>query len=519
MSYNLLEEEWIPILGSDGKASRVGIKEALTEAGRIRQIAASNPMDRVAILRFLLAVLHWCKPNLTEAERAKFNDHKSIPDQWLEKLGTENNPNEAFNLLGDTVRFYQDRGLRGQSNMRPIGDLLQEFPTETKIAHFRHVRDKNYGLCPACCAMGVVRFCTFGNYAGKGYTSHVNGPAPAYAIAQGETLLQTLLLNWPMQAAQKREPPWLCDRAPSQKDLDPPTVFAWRSRRLWLGDLEKSGQPCSYCGQLVPLIKQLAFTGGWPPPFASKGKQKKFWDQDPHLIFEARKKRKDESDEDLDEAHADALASNDSLNTKPTESTTIGFPRVGARVVAHVRFWRRALAAVRSHSAATKAIIVAGPAASQTGMLYQDAAALTLPPVSNDAASATRDVANFLTSVTQKLIGLLRQSTPNPQRQHPNRKATLEAHSPSLETGLREEFDNWLRNPVPPTGTTPPPVELWRDRLFEHLRPVVEAVVAATTPGSPLRRREAAIRAQEALHRAIAKSEESDMKEAQRTEA
>jgi hypothetical protein len=49
-NYNLLEEEWIPVLRTNGKFERVGIIKALTEAGTIRQIAASNPMDNVALL-------------------------------------------------------------------------------------------------------------------------------------------------------------------------------------------------------------------------------------------------------------------------------------------------------------------------------------------------------------------------------------------------------------------------------------------------------------------------------------
>ncbi len=55
MQYNLLNEEWIPVLYHKGEWKRVGIIKALQEAGQIRQIAASNPMDRVAVLRFLLA--------------------------------------------------------------------------------------------------------------------------------------------------------------------------------------------------------------------------------------------------------------------------------------------------------------------------------------------------------------------------------------------------------------------------------------------------------------------------------
>ena len=47
MSFNLLDERWIPILRTDGRAERVGIREALTNASHIRQFAASNSMDNV----------------------------------------------------------------------------------------------------------------------------------------------------------------------------------------------------------------------------------------------------------------------------------------------------------------------------------------------------------------------------------------------------------------------------------------------------------------------------------------
>jgi len=50
MTYNLLDEKWIPVLYRDGRYERVGIRKALADAGRIRQIAASNRMERVAEL-------------------------------------------------------------------------------------------------------------------------------------------------------------------------------------------------------------------------------------------------------------------------------------------------------------------------------------------------------------------------------------------------------------------------------------------------------------------------------------
>lgn len=38
-AFNLIEAAWIPILYMDGRYERVGIRTALTKAGRIRQIA------------------------------------------------------------------------------------------------------------------------------------------------------------------------------------------------------------------------------------------------------------------------------------------------------------------------------------------------------------------------------------------------------------------------------------------------------------------------------------------------
>ncbi|MEK7773763.1 MAG: type I-E CRISPR-associated protein Cse1/CasA, partial [Deltaproteobacteria bacterium] len=94
-NYNLLDEEWIPVLYRDGRMERVGIRKALKDAHLIRQIAASNPMDRVAILRFLLALLYWCKENLPDDANAISGD--SFFSGCLKKLEKEKN-RDCFNL-------------------------------------------------------------------------------------------------------------------------------------------------------------------------------------------------------------------------------------------------------------------------------------------------------------------------------------------------------------------------------------------------------------------------------------
>lgn len=507
-AFNLLVEKWIPVLRANGRPARVSIRDALTEAGGIRQIAASNPMDNVALLRFLLAVLYWCKGDPPgDGENDQILAAGRFPADWFAKLDQQK---DCFNLLGEGDRFYQDKRVLNDGKHRPIGDLLVEFPTETKIAHFRHVRDDNYGFCLACCALGIVRFCAFANaYAGARYTSAVNGPTPAYVVGEGEVLLQTLWHNLTKSTKLNRDPPWLCNTAPSFQELDLPTVLAWRSRRLWLGDRESGAAPCAYCGESTRLIKGMAFSGGWKSPFQIKGKEKKFWDQDPHLVFELRKK---EGDDDLDENPEEAPGA----RTQSVQRTTIGFPRPGDRVAAHARFWRRALAAwvLRSDSTGKmgplKSITVAGPAASKSGGLYQDAASLSLSPPPANAAVDLANVLTTLTDATQRLFGVLGRSTPNPQQQHPNRKAALDALSPSMEARLREDVYRAVDTNACTPDEKSSAMELWRKDLSARLGLVVETVVAASTPGSPLRRAEAAQEAGRALDQMMKRLTDTD---------
>jgi CRISPR type I-E-associated protein CasA/Cse1 len=175
LNYNLLEEQWVPVLWTDSnKVSRIGILEALRQANRVRQIAASNPMDRVAIFRFLLALLYWCRGNPPTETDTVFE--KSFPVDWFSKLETHK---EYFNLLGEGKRFYQDSGA---TRLRAITDLIQEVPTGNNFWHFRHSTDKIDGLCPACCAMGLLRLPLFSVSGLPDLKAGINGTPPSVSV-------------------------------------------------------------------------------------------------------------------------------------------------------------------------------------------------------------------------------------------------------------------------------------------------------------------------------------------------
>jgi CRISPR type I-E-associated protein CasA/Cse1 len=269
--YNLLIEDWIPVLWNNGEFSRVGIGEAFRKASRIRQIAASNPMDRVSIVRFLLALLYWCKGNVTDEGDAIPKD--SFPADWFLKL--EKNQ-DYFNLLGDGKRFYQDRCAERK---RPSTDLIQEIPTGNNFWHFWHSTDKIDGLCPACCAMGLLRLPLFSVSGLPDLMSGINGIPPVYVLRWGGSLFDTICANW-VKHMQIGDPAWL--RPTIQKNQeDEPTLLTGLtlpSRRVWLHG--PSGPPgtCGCCGGKETFLIQTC-------EFQTAGKQENDLWNDPHVVY------------------------------------------------------------------------------------------------------------------------------------------------------------------------------------------------------------------------------------------
>ena len=278
MDYNLLKENWIPVLWKDGNTNRVGIIEALTQAGRIRQIAASNPMDRLAILRFLLALLYWCKGNPPGDE----DSGSSFPSDWFKKLDANR---DCFNLLGDGKRFYQCNCMSGKEAKLPANYLMQEVPTGTNSWHFRHSTDKSDGLCPACAAMGLLRLPLFATSGGRGKPPGVNQKPPIYVVPLGGSLAETLRLSWrKVSDADLGTPAWESPDLALPKHGDVPLLVGLTSlpRRVWLDNPHEPEARCISCGRKESLIRQCVFAGVGSTKTDDNG-QGRTW-SDPHTV-------------------------------------------------------------------------------------------------------------------------------------------------------------------------------------------------------------------------------------------
>jgi hypothetical protein len=279
VSFNILDQQWIPVLYHDGTVDRVGILRALEDASRIRQIAASNPMDRVAILRFLLAAIYWCKRNPDGTHVS------SLPKEWFSKL--EDN-RDCFNLLGDGKRLYQDKTAK---RLRAITDLIQEIPVGNNFWHFRHSTDKKDGLCMSCCAMGLLRLPLFSvsGLSGPGQPNMmagINGPPPIYVVPWEKSLLKTLQANW-VKRTNLGEPSWIQPNASPSPDMGVPVLMGLTltSRRVFLHDPAEEPGVCIACGTSnTPVIRTCEFQ--------TAGKQESDQWDDPHVLYSVNKSRK-----------------------------------------------------------------------------------------------------------------------------------------------------------------------------------------------------------------------------------
>lgn len=291
MNYNLLDEEWIPVLYHDGRYQRVGIRKALEEAGQMRQIAASNPMDRVAILRFLLALLYWSRGS--PSDDSDTSGMESFPPDWSSKLEANR---ECFNLLGEGKRFYQCHAVEpcaDKNKNHEIIPLIQEVPNGDDKWHFRHSTDKVDGFCLACCALSLLRLPMFASQEGRGWHQGINGVPPVYVMSIGKTLWETLVLNWvPSQSIG--EPSWIQADVRPNRDLHVPLLMGLTTlaRRIWLHGPADRSRACIACGSReTGIIRTCEYQSSGP----LRGEH---W-TDPHVLYLDKTPRRTVKADDL----------------------------------------------------------------------------------------------------------------------------------------------------------------------------------------------------------------------------
>lgn len=445
-SFNLLNEKWIPVLYGNGRTERVGILSALSNAGAIRQIAASNPMDRLALLRFLLALLYWCKGN----PPGKISND-TFPTQWHEKLEVNK---EYFNLLNNGKRFYQYIDNPSTYKKLSINYLYHEIPTGSNFQHFKHNTQEPTGLCPACCAMGLLRLPLFTTEGGSGKAPGLNGKPPIYTIQLGDSLASTLLLSW-KNTTELGKPVW---ETPDLQNtvtgnISLLTGLTWLPRLVWLDDPEATKAICTSCGREEHLILKCVFKGKGP-------KQEVVWN-DPHVI-----RKKDDVIMPTDPLGSSYVAAD---QWKIILTAILSEPKVEI----NGKMWVVSFATKKAK--------------------YFEALECEIPvtlPHAPDKFQTSVDLSDELNS---KLTGWLQSVMPNPKQKHEELKHAITMQIPHIKTQIHDQ----LMRPKVQTEA--------RTFLLKLYEPVVRQIIASLISGSPFRRLDIQNRALAKLNQEINK--------------
>lgn len=306
MSFNLLEEAWIPITYHSGRSERLPLLSTLKKSHTIRSFCLSTAADEFSLLRFILTLLYWqagSDDKIAPIRTAFLNE--TPPENILSEMAKQS---DFFDLFHPDQPFLQDRNAKKKKG---CASFYAEMAVGTNIAHFHHGDDKSLCLCLACTAFGLMRIIPFSQPGGSGLTPSVHGAPPIMAMAAGKSLSETIGLNLiPLQVSYG-SPTWSGCFQPKDttKPIPPLEALTWNPRRILLPHKTEKGT-CAYCGRSdISTVCQIAFEKNPHTKAVKKGKKKIpfpwtdpaafYFPEAPHVTFKSGNEKAGAMETDL----------------------------------------------------------------------------------------------------------------------------------------------------------------------------------------------------------------------------
>lgn len=252
MTYNLLDEGWIPVLLRDGQAADISIRECFQQAEKIRRINGDLPTQGFAILRVLLAI---CHDALGFHSRS---DARRLLTTGLDTTGVLtylDSMADRFDLFHPTRPFMQVVDLRtGKGEIAGLEKLICDVPngiafltvrTGPGLERISAAEAARWLVHAHAFDPSGIRSAAVGDRHTKGGKGYPVGPGWAGQIGglvyHGDSLAKTLALNivpTPHNAADV--PVWALNSPQTeQRQLDPQPngpveLLVWQTRRIRL---------------------------------------------------------------------------------------------------------------------------------------------------------------------------------------------------------------------------------------------------------------------------------------------
>ncbi|WP_296137271.1 type I-E CRISPR-associated protein Cse1/CasA [uncultured Tessaracoccus sp.] len=252
MSFNLIDEPWVPVLYARGRSSDVSLSTLFQDATEIRRISAELPTVSFAILRLALAICHHALGVHTRADVARqLRDGIEVD----KVLGYLEQYKDRFDLFHPDRPFYQVGSLHtAKGEVSGLEKLIADVPNGSPYMTMR----SGEGLRTITAAEAAqwlvhaqafdpsgIRSGAVGDPLVKGGKGYPIGPAWAGRIGgvvlHGAHLAQTLTFNMvPVPENPLDIPVWAAPEPQTERrELEaepagPLSVLTWQARRVRL---------------------------------------------------------------------------------------------------------------------------------------------------------------------------------------------------------------------------------------------------------------------------------------------
>lgn len=258
MSYNLIDEAWIPVRRKSGATGWIAPWQITETDDPPMFVDSVRPDFDATLTEFLIGLLQTTiGPKDTRAWR-KLHEHPPAPRELEEAF---RDVRDAFDLFGSDARFLQDASVWDQSDGHSVAGLLIGQPgANTKSQNTDHfVRAGQIeALCEACTAAAIYALQAFAPAGGAGYRVSLRGGGPLSVTVLDSnlagTIIANLLVGWERPVALELVFPWLAPLRTSKQgevttpeDAHPLQAFWGQPNRIFVTP-DGAGR-CDCCGR------------------------------------------------------------------------------------------------------------------------------------------------------------------------------------------------------------------------------------------------------------------------------
>lgn len=195
MSFNVLDEPWIPVVTLNGTKELLGIRETLRRASELKEISAVSPLEEFSIYRFLsVFLMDALRPKRVSAIKKLLKNGQFEMEQIEEYISLCEDEGVSFDLFDEKRPFMQSAYVKEwDKEPKPISVIDCFQPSGNNHLHFEHGASEKQSVTIDKAARLVLTLQQFCTAAAQGYPSGVNASPPYFGVVKAETLFATLV--------------------------------------------------------------------------------------------------------------------------------------------------------------------------------------------------------------------------------------------------------------------------------------------------------------------------------------